>query len=97
MLWNIDDECRWSYFFIDRDREKLLPIAAHLAPSAYEFVGTLGPDESSDNPVIYLRLDRVETHTPVSLDKRNQLLYEIAARFGVLDYDGFDVGTVDGP
>lgn len=30
--FNIDEECRWSYFFIDSDREKLLPIADHLAP-----------------------------------------------------------------
>ncbi|CAH0242620.1 hypothetical protein SRABI118_02757 [Massilia sp. Bi118] len=95
--WNIGDECRWSYFFIDRDREKLLPIAAHLAPSGYEFIGTLDPDEAADNPVFYLRMDRVETHTPASLDERNQLLYAIAARFGVLNYDGFDVGAVDGP
>lgn len=95
--WKIDEECRWSYFFIDRDRERLLPIADYLAPSAYEFIGTLDPDESDDNPVFYLRLDRVETHTPASLHARNTSLYGLAQQFGVLGYDGFDVGAVDGP
>lgn len=95
--WKIDDECRWSFFFIDRDRAKLLPIAEHLLPLGYQFVGTLDPDEADDNPVFYLRLDRIETHSPASLDKRNQFLYGVAAQFQVLNYDGFDVGGIEGP
>jgi hypothetical protein len=95
--WTIDGECRWSYFFIDSDRAKLLPIAEHLALAGYEFVGTLDPNASDENPVFYLRLDRIETHSPASLHERNQLLYNIAAQFGVLSYDGFDVGAIEGP
>ncbi|GGY36600.1 ribonuclease E inhibitor RraB [Pseudoduganella albidiflava] len=95
--WNIDEECRWSYFFVDADRLKLLPIAEHLGLAGYQFVGTLDPDESDEDPVFFLRLDRVETHSPASLDRRNQQLYGIAAEFGVSSYDGFDVGAVDGP
>lgn len=95
--WKIDEECRGSYFFVDGDRAKLLPIAEHLRFADYEFVGTLDPDESDENPVFYLRLDRIEIHSPESLHKRNQLLYDIAAQFGVLSYDGFDVGAIEGP
>jgi len=95
--WNIDGECRWSYFFIDTERAKLLPIAEQLALAGYEFVGTLDPDESDENPVFYLRLDRIEKHSPASLHERNQLLYKIAAQFEVLSYDGFDVGAIEGP
>lgn len=95
--WKIDGECRWSYFFIESDRAKLLPIAEHLALTGYEFVGTLAPDESDENPVFYLRLDRIEKHSPASLHERNQLLYDIAAQFKVLSYDGFDVGAIEGP
>jgi hypothetical protein len=84
-------------FFIDSDRSKLLPIAEHLANSDYEFVGTLDPDESDETPIYYLRLDRIETHSPTSLHERNQLLYAVAAQFGVLNYDGMDVGAVAGP
>jgi hypothetical protein len=95
--WNIDDECRWSYFFVDSERAKLLPIAEHLASSAYEFIGTLDPDESDEKPTYYLRMDCIETHTPKSLHARNLFLYDVAAQFGVLNYDGMDVGAVDGP
>lgn len=95
--WKIDDECRWSYFFIDRDRAKLRVIADHLESSAYEFIGTLDPDASADMPVFYLRMDRIETHSPASLDQRNQFLYGVAAQFEILNYDGFDVGAVEGP
>ena len=95
--WKIDEECRWSYFFVDGDRAKLLRIVGHPALSDYEFIGTLDPNPSDENPVFYLRLDRVETHSPASLDERHQLLYGIAAQFGVLDYDGFDVGALEGP
>jgi hypothetical protein len=95
--WRIDDECRWSYFFLDSDRAKLLPIAEHLALTGYEFVGTLDPNASDENPIFYLRLDRIETHSPASLHERNRLLYNIAAQFRVSSYDGFDVGAVEGP
>jgi hypothetical protein len=95
--WSIDDECRWSYFFVDPDREKLLPIADHMEPLGYEIVGMLDPEESDDNPVYYLRVDRIEIHSPASLYERNRTMYAIAAQFGVSDYDGMDVGAVDGP
>jgi len=95
--WSIDDVCRWSYFFVDSDREKLLPIAKHLETSGYEFVGTLDPDESDETPVYFLRMDRIERHSPQTLHELNHGLYDVAARFGVSSYDGMDVGSVDGP
>jgi hypothetical protein len=95
--WHIDDECRWSYFFVDSDREKLLPIAAHMEHLGYEFVGTLAPEADEENPVYFLRMDRVERHSPASLNELNRQLYGIADQFGVKSYDGMDVGAVDGP
>lgn len=95
--WSIDDECRWSYFFVDADREKLMPVAAHLARLGYEFIGTLDPEPDDENPVFYLRMDRIERHSPVSLNDLNRELYVIAERFGVGSYDGIDVGALDGP
>jgi len=94
--FRIDDECRWSYFFVDTDRERLLPIADHLTHLGYEFVGTLDPDANDENPVYFLRMDRVERHSPTSLNELNRQLYGIADQYGVQSYDGMDVGAVDG-
>jgi hypothetical protein len=95
--WSIDETCRWSYFFVDADLNKLLPLANHMESLGYEVAGTLDPDESDDDPVYYLRVDKIERHTPQSLHGLNQELYGIAKQFGVADYDGMDVGAVDGP
>ena len=93
----IDDEGRWSYFFVDPDREKLLPVADHMEQLGYEFVGTLDPDAEDETPVYFLRMDRVERHSPESLNSLNLQLYAIADQFGVQSYDGMDVGAIDGP
>jgi hypothetical protein len=95
--FRIDDECRWSYFFVDPNREKLLPIADHMTHLGYEFVGTLDPEADDENPIYFLRMDRVERHSPSSLNDLNRKLYGIADQFGVQSYDGMDVGAVDGP
>ena len=95
--WRIDDECRWSFFFVDSTRENLLPIADYMQGLGYEFVGTLDPEVEDENPVYFLRMDRVERHSPVSLNELNRQLYGIADQFGVQSYDGMDVGAVDGP
>jgi hypothetical protein len=93
----IDEECRWSYFFVDPDREKLLPVSDHMVRLGYEFVGTLYPEPDDEKPIYFLRVDRVERHSPTSLNHLNHQLYDIADQFGVQSYDGMDVGAVDGP
>lgn len=95
--WRIDDECRWSYFFVDAEREKLLPIADYMGRLGYEFMGTLDPEVDDECQVFFLRMDRVERHSPWSLHELNYQFYEIAERFGVESYDGMDVGAGDGP
>jgi hypothetical protein len=93
--FDIDDTCRWSYFFVDLSRSKLEPLAGHMQQLGYEVRGYLEPDLASDDPVYFLRVDRVERHTVDSLLARNGDLYELAARFRVKDYDGMDVGEVN--
>lgn len=95
--WNIDETCRWSYFFVDPDLKKFGQVADHLERLGYEIVGTLYPGPTDENPVYYLRVDKVERHTPQSLHELNQQLYRVARQFGVQDYDGMDVGAVRGP
>jgi hypothetical protein len=96
--WDIDDVCRWSFFFVDGDRDKLIRAGLALEPAGYELVGLLEPsDGEEDQETIYVRLDRVEKHTVDSLLSRNDELYAFAERFGLTSYDGMDVGAVDGP
>ena len=96
--FDIDGVCRWSFFLIDADREKLTQAGRHLEQHGYEVVGFLDPTpEDDDQETIYLRFDRVERHTPDSLLARNDELYKLAADFGLDGYDGMDVGAIDGP
>lgn len=95
--WSIDGLCRWSYFFVDPDLKKFGPLADHLERLGYEVVGTIDPEPTDENPVYYLRVDKVGLHTPKSLHELNQELYGVASQFGVQSYDGMDVGAVDGP
>ena len=62
--WDIDDICRWSFFFVDTSREKLLRAADELAALGYEVVGMLEPTpDDDDQEAIFLRVDRVEKHS----------------------------------
>jgi hypothetical protein len=64
----------------------------------YEHWNSSRSGESDDvTPLFYLRMDRIQRHSPVSLNELNRELYVIAEQFGVESYDGMDVGAVDGP
>ena len=96
--WSIDGPCKWSFFFVDTDRTKLLRLAKYLEQCGYESIGFLDPT-SGDAPraVLFLRADRIEKHSLDSLLSRNAELYAMAEQFELDDYDGMDVGSVDGP
>lgn len=98
VTWDIDDACRWSFFFVDEDRERLIAAGDALARAGYEAVGLLEPHEDDDDrETLYLRVDRVERHTVDSLLARNAELYAFAEAHGLGDYDGMDVGAIDAP
>ena len=91
--WNTDGDLLWGYFFVDEDPAKLRRLAETLQDGGYHVVG-ISPED--DGIASRLHVERVETHTPRSLDRRNQELEALAARFGVEAYDGMDVGPVSG-
>ena len=96
--YDIDQVCRWSYFLIDTDREKLTRAGRHLEQHGYEVVGFLEPTpDDDDQETLYLRFDKVEKHTPDSLFTRNAALRKLAADFDLVGYDGMDAGAVEGP
>ena len=96
--WDIDGECRWSFFFVDSSREKLIAAGQHVEGLGYEFIGLLEPGpEDDDQETLYARVDRRETHTVESLLQRNEELYELAGKLALAGYDGMDAGAVGGP
>jgi hypothetical protein len=95
---DIDGECRWSYFFVDSNSEKLLALGEELAREGYEPRGLLYPDPNDDDQkTIVLRVDRIETHSVGSLVERTNQFYALARDARVQGYDGMDVGLVSGP
>ena len=95
--WDVHALCRWSYFFVSRDRTAFDAIAQKLETTGYEIVGTLAPTPSDENSRTFLRVDRIERHTPASLEARNAELSMIAATSAGVTYDGMDVGPIDSP
>jgi hypothetical protein len=88
--FNVDEDLLWGYFFTDPDKKKLRPVADDLTKLGYREVALYLTDDKS---TYFLHLERVETHTPQSLNERNAQFYALAERLGI-EYDGMDVGPV---
>ena len=87
--WNVDGPLLWGYFFYDSSRAKLEQAANELQVTGYRVVGI---EQFQNDRRLRLHVERVEAHTPASLNARNQELYALAERFGLDLYDGMDVG-----
>jgi Regulator of ribonuclease activity B len=83
----------WGYFFLDGSRVKLELAASELTSKGYRVVGI----EPADVGRYRLHVERIEVHSPASLDSRNQELYALAERLEIASYDGMDVGPVGPP
>ena len=86
---NVDGPLLWGYFFMDAEAGRLERLAGHLASQGYRVVSVHPTDDGVTN---VLHVERVEAHTPQSLDERNASFHALAERFGVETYDGMDVG-----
>src|SRR3989442_1396769 len=87
--WNVDADLLWGYFFMDPQQEKLGPVADELSKAGYRVVN-LHPSRNGRTYVLHV--EKVETHTPQSLNERNMEFYRLAEKFGIASYDGMDVG-----
>jgi Regulator of ribonuclease activity B len=90
--WNLEGDLLWGYFFTDPDPKKLQPLADHLTKAGYNFVDIFLAD---DEEIYFLHVEKVEHHTPETLDRRNQDFYQLADQFNLESYDGMDVGPVE--
>jgi Regulator of ribonuclease activity B len=91
--WNVDGPLLWGYFFIDPSRAKLKQFASVLEGAGYRVVGL---EQVSGEKVFRLHAERIETHSPASLDARNRDLNALAEKHLVASYDGMDVGPIPG-
>jgi len=92
--WNVDGPLLWGYFFYDPSRAKLEQAAKELQSAGYRLVGI---EQFQNDQRLRLHVERVEAHTPASLNARNQELYALAERLGLDLYDGMDVGPAPPP
>ncbi|WP_303830099.1 ribonuclease E inhibitor RraB [Asticcacaulis taihuensis] len=91
--WDLSGNMLWGYFFTAPDKEELEKIAAQLVTEGYRLVEIRKLD--SINNSYQLHVERVETHSVDSLDKRNSALEEMAGHFTSVIYDGMDVGPAE--
>ena len=94
--WDISGGMLWGYFFTHNEPKLLKKAAKKLQELGYKVVDIyLSDKENPKDPDTYwLHVERIEIHTPKTLDKRNNELYMFANEFGIDSYDGMDVGPV---
>jgi hypothetical protein len=91
--WDTEHDLLWGYFFTDSEPSNLHPLARKLEENGYRFVDLHPAD---DGTTYILHVERVETHSPLSLNRRNEELNALAEEHGVESYDGMDVGPLSG-
>lgn len=94
--WDMAGEMVWGYFFIHNEPSLLEAAATKLAEQGYQVVKIFVTEKDKEAGLDKHRLhiERIETHTPESLDKRNDEMYLFAHEMGIDSYDGMHVGPV---
>jgi hypothetical protein len=94
--WDTSDNMLWGYFFTHNEPQKLEKAKELLISKGYKFIDIYlsEKDDPSEPDMFWLHVEKVEIHSPESLDKRNDELYFFAHELGIDSYDGMDVGPV---
>jgi hypothetical protein len=95
--WNTSADLRWTYYFSHNEPSQLEKAKAILVNKGYNFVDLNLSDDEDVSPIgsYYLQIDKIETHSPTSLDKRNNEFYILANELGLDSYEGMDAGSAD--
>lgn len=95
--WDVSGDLLWGYFFTHSEPSKLEEAKSYLMSLGYSFVGIfLGEKRDKDDPdVFWMHIEKIETHSPESLNSRNDYFYRYANEFGLDSYDGMDVGPIE--
>jgi hypothetical protein len=87
--WNVDGPLLWGYFFLDPSEQKLQQAANELSAAGYRVVGV---KKVEGRDLYRLHVERIEAHTPLTLNERNNEFYAFAEKRAIALYDGMDVG-----
>ncbi|MBX7172475.1 MAG: ribonuclease E inhibitor RraB [Pyrinomonadaceae bacterium] len=95
--WKIDEPMLYSFYFVDKNIDKLEKLGLKLEADGYDFIDIfeLGDEETEKSTGEYLlHIDKVEVHTPESLAQRNIDFQKLADEFEIEMYDGWEFGEV---
>ncbi len=81
----------YGYFYFDKDPAKLETVKEHLVNEGYTFVRL----EPVDDTQFILHVEKIEVHTPKTLLEREIYLDELAYKYDIELFDGWDVGNPD--
>ena len=87
--WNISEPLEWSFFFLDRNKEKLTNLYQELKDYDYAISRLEFRDSAWQ-----LILVKTEILTPEKLHRRNMAFEELAHYYKVYSYDGWEVGRL---
>jgi hypothetical protein len=95
--WDLGGEMLYSYYFVDKDVDKLETFGNLLEEKGFDFMDIfeLGDEVTNESTGEFLlHIDKEETHTPQSLAERNVEFAKLADEHGLLAYDGWEFGEV---
>jgi hypothetical protein len=95
--WKLEEEMLYSYFFVDKDVDKLETLGLDLEKRGFDFIDIfeLGNEETNEpTGEFLLHIDKIETHTPESLAERNVEFQQLADEYEIDSYDGWEFGEV---
>ena len=95
--WNLNEEMLYSYFFVDKDIDKLEALGLELEEKEYDFMDIFQlADEKTDEPTgeYLLHIDKIQIHTPESLAALNVEFQKLADEKEIASYDGWEFGEV---
>ncbi len=95
--WDLTKDMLYSYYFVDKDVDKLEKLGLYLEKQGYDFIDVfeLGDEETGESTgENLLHIDKVETHTPQSLAERNVEFAKLAEEYEIETYDGWEFGEV---
>ncbi len=95
--WDLTEDMLYSYYFADKDVDKLEKLGLYLDEQGYDFIDVfeLGDEDTGESTAEnLLHIDKVETHTPQSLAERNVEFAKLAEEYEIETYDGWEFGEV---
>jgi tetratricopeptide (TPR) repeat protein len=89
---DVNQKLLYGYFFYNKNKENLEKLKTELVNQGYTFVRL---EKVEDEKNFILHVERIEALSLGTLDKREKELANLAKKFKVDSYDGWDVGNVN--